>query len=341
MAVTLHIGTYDKSGGRGLVPLTLGDRGSLNAGEPYPHARNASFGVCEGDLAYLVDEQDDGALTVHRRDGHGWKLLSRVPTGGGAPCYLALDRENQRLAVANYESGSAALFALDEDGLPRMPPAMFQNEGNGPNEERQDGPHAHCVRFADDGGLYLVDLGADQVLRFTLSRSGFGEASVAFTGAVGSGPRHLLLHPSEPYAVLLSELAASLTLAGLGPLGLEARQIVPTAPEDFADENLGGHLELNAAGTRVYVSNRGHNSIAVFALENGRLDLLQRIPSGGNHPRHFALLEGAGWLVAAHEKDGRVTVFGLNVDGTLSPTNSGIVVPGACFVLVGRRVIPR
>ena len=97
--------------------------------------------------------------------------------------------------------------------------------------------------------------------------------------------------------------------------------------------NLGGHLALNAEGTRAYASNRGHDSIAVFALDRNRLELLQHVPTGGAHPRHFALLENERLLVAAHEKDGVVAAFSVAGDGTLAPIGRPVTIPGACFVL--------
>ena len=331
--VLLHIGTYADSGGRGLVPVSLGEDGALTPGEPFAGAANASFAVAGNGLVYAVDEGEEGALNVLRREGERWTRLARVPSGGAAPCYVALSPDGRRLALANYESGSVVLYSLGSDGLPLGPPALFRNEGKGANAERQEGPHAHCVRFAADGSaLYLVDLGADRVLRLPLLAEGFGAAEVAWTAPAGSGPRHMLFHPDGRRAVLLSELAAALTLLEFGPLGLETRQTVRTAPEGFAGENLGGHLALNPAGTRVYASNRGHDSLAVFALD-GDLELLQHVPSGGAHPRHFALLRETGQLVAAHEKDGCVASFDLQADGRLRPTGHRVHVPGACFVL--------
>lgn len=329
----LHIGTYDESGGQGLVPLAVGDDGSLTPGEAFAGAANASFAARGNGLVYAVDEAEEGAINVLRSDGPDWKRLARVPSGGGAPCYVALSPDGRRLAVANYESGSAALYRLDAEGLPAGSAAMFRNEGSGPDEERQEGPHAHCVRFSADGrALYLVDLGADQVLRLELTDGGFGEAATAWTAPAGSGPRHLLFLP-DGRAVLLCELAATLTLLAPGFVGLEAHQSVPVAPDGFDGENLGGHLAVNTAGNRVYVSNRGHDSLAVFALEGERLELLQHAPSGGAHPRHFVLLEEQRLVVAAHEKDGKVTSFRFTDDGLLEPTGHVTHVPGACFVL--------
>lgn len=330
----LHIGTYAESGGRGLVPVSLGEDGSLVAGEPYAGAANASFAVSDNGMVYAVDEAEEGAINVLRREREGWSRVARVTSGGAAPCYVALSPAGDRLAVANYDSGSAALYRLDSAGLPQPPPALFRNVGSGPNAERQEGPHLHCARFAPEGsGLYLVDLGADQVLCLDLTEDGFGEASVAWTAPEGSGPRHLLLHPTLPRALVLSEMAATLTLLQRGPLGFETLDRQPTVPGAYGGENLGGHLCVNPARTRAYVSNRGHDSLAVFALVNGSLECLQQIPSGGKHPRHFALLETERMLVVAHEKDGTVASFDIEADGRLRATGHSITIPGACFVL--------
>lgn len=335
--VAFHVGTYAKDGGRGLVPVELQRDGPVAAGEPFSGAANASFGVhsVRHQLTYLVDEQEAGALTTLRRDDNGWQSAARVPSRGEAPCYLALDAAEARLAVANYASGNVALFDLGVDGIPRAA-GEFQSRGSGPNAERQEGPHAHCVRFSpDDAALYVVDLGADRVWRMPLETSGLGEASVAWQAAPGMGPRHLLFHPGAPLAVLLSELSSELALLGVDGERLRPIGVQSTLPDGFAGESLGGHLAMNAAGDRVYVSNRGHNSIAVFArdAEAQELTLLQHVESGGEHPRHFVLIEDEQLLIAAHEKDGRIESFEIAGDGTLRRLDRGITVPGACFVL--------
>lgn len=331
MTVALHIGTYDKDGGKGLVPVTLAAGGSFEAGQPYAGARNASFGARRGDLAYLVDEQENGALTVHRWTVEGWQPIAQVPSGGAEPCYLALDPAGRFLAAANYGSGSAVLYALDATGLPQPPPALFHNAGSGPNPKRQEGPHIHCVRFFGRR-LYAVDLGTDEILRADLTDEGFGEVALAWAAPAGAGPRHLLPLAGER-ALVLCELAATLTLLAASDRDFTALATVPTAPPAFRGENFGGHLAVNGAGTRAYVSNRGHDSIAVFAVHQDTLELLQHIPSEGRHPRHFAFLEDGARMVVAHEKDGRVTAFEIAGDGTLAKAGEGITVPGACFVL--------
>jgi 6-phosphogluconolactonase len=330
----LHLGTYEKSGGPGLVPLGVAPDGTITADAPFAQAPNASFGAPGDGLVYLVDERDEGAVTILRSRGKGWERLARVASAGGAPCHLAVDSGRRRLAVANYASGSVALFELGARGVPDGPPALFHGSGSGPVADRQEGPHAHCVRFSADGKrLYWTDLGADRIACLTLDPAPAGAQATAWHAPPGSGPRHLLFDSSHRLALVLCELASTLTLLRVGDDRLEPLQTVSTVPAGFDGDSLGGHLELGAAGTRVYVSNRGHDSIAVFALENERLERIQHVPSGGTHPRHFALLEQERLLAAAHEKDGRVTLFAIAPDGTLSPRGDGITVPGACFLL--------
>lgn len=334
--VALHVGTYAKDGGRGLVPVELAPKG-VASGQPFSGAANASFGVHSKRhaLTYLVDEQDEGAITILGREGARWQSAARVPSRGEAPCYLALDAAEARLAVANYASGHVALFDLGADGMPRTA-GEFQSRGNGPVADRQDGPHAHCVRFSpDDAALYAVDLGADHVWRIALAANAMEDASLAWQAPAGMGPRHLLFHPRAPLAALLSELSSELALLAidgdrLRPIGMQS-----TLPDGFTGKSLGGHLAMNGAGDRVYVSNRGHNSIGVFALDAaaGELTLLQHVESGGEHPRHFVLLEEEQLLIAVHEKDGRIESFAMGSDGTLDRLGRGITVPGACFVL--------
>ena len=145
----LAIGTYAGGGGGGVYALVDG----WTLGDVYPAAANASFGAYSPrfGLHYLVDERDAGAIGVHRHGVAGWEWLARVAVGGAAPCHVALNHAQTALAVANYASGSVALFRLDAAGLPVEPPAIHANTGRGPNAARQEGPHAHWVGFSPDG----------------------------------------------------------------------------------------------------------------------------------------------------------------------------------------------
>lgn len=328
------VGTYAAKGGRGLYPITRAASGEWVAGEPFEGAQNASFGAWSGRhrLHYLVDEQA-GTLGAYRMDKQGWSLVGDTPSGGTQPCYVALDAEEKRLAVANYGSGSVALISLHpETGLPGTSQA-HRHAGCGPDAERQKGPHAHCAIFDPrQRRLLQVDLGTDEVLAFLLE-AGLGKPRCAYRAPPGSGPRHLLFHPAGRAAFLLCELASTVDrLEADGPR-FSSRQRLSTLPEQFGGESLGGHLGINAAGDRVYVTNRGHDSIAVFRFDGERLSLLQHVPSGGSSPRHFLLLEDQRLMLVAHEESGNVTALQVEEGGTLRPAGIDISVPGAAFLL--------
>jgi 6-phosphogluconolactonase (cycloisomerase 2 family) len=337
-AQSLWIGTYAGGGGAGVYPLS--ETGTLGA--PYTDARNASFGTYSSrfDLHYLVDEQDDGALGVHRRTDSGWVRLAHVPVDGAAPCHVALDRTQSCIATANYASGSVSLFRLDPaSGLPIGQPMVHANDGSGPDPERQQSPHAHWVGFGlDNRFLYVADLGTDEVLAFAVDteRGTLGEPHTAFKAAPGSGPRHLLFHARHPQSAYLAcELASTLVALNVDGADLKPRASLSTLPTDWHGANIVAHIGANAAGDRLYVSNRGHDSIAVFALdEGGDPTLLQHIASGGASPRFFMILEEEHRMLVVHERDQRVTMLDILPDGTLAPTDYAVHVPGAAFAFI-------
>ncbi len=333
----LWIGTYAGGGGEGLYRLSLGNDG-LTVGDADTAACNASFGTYASrfDLHYFVDETDDGALGVYRCTADEWIMLAATGSGGAAPCHVALDRTQSCIAVANYASGSTALYSLDAAGLPVAPPDVYAHRGNGPDPERQTSPHAHWVGFGlDNRYLYVADLGADVVLAFAIDvASGvLGAPRIAFVTPPGSGPRHMLFTAAHPgTAYLVCELSSTLMILDIDGADLRTRATLSTLPAGWQGANIIAHIGTNAAGDRLFVSNRGHDSIAVFALApNGNATLVQHVASGGASPRFFTLIEGGRRMVVAHERDHRVTILDVRPDGTLAPTDLAVTVPGAAF----------
>ncbi len=338
------IGTYAGGGGDGFYPLHRVAK-DWTLGVPYIGAPNGSFATYSArfDLHYIVDERDDGVLGAHRFEGSEWRCLTRVSTGGAAPCHVALDRTQSCVAVANYASGSVALFRLDHaTGLPIAPPTVATNTGSGPDTERQQSPHAHWVGFSlDNGWLYATDLGTDEVRAFAFdAETGvLGTSTSAFVAPPGSGPRHLLIHPRHPHtAYLACELTNRLIVLDVDGGTLRSRASLSTLPAGWEGHSIVAHIAADAAGDRLYVSNRGHDSIAVFALDgDGNPTLLQHAPSGGASPRVVLLLEDEQRVIAVHERDHRVTALAILPDGRLAPTDQAITVPGAAFAFAGNR----
>jgi 6-phosphogluconolactonase len=329
----LWVGTYVAEGGAGVVPLRkLGD--AWQSGAAVPGIRNASFAVSGArGLRYVLDEQQKGGLGVYDR---GFRSLAASSTLGADPCHAALSPDGGMLAAANYSSGSVALWTLDRaTGLPKGPVLALQHKGSGPNKARQAGPHAHWVGFTRDGRtLHSVDLGADAIFAHRLGAGGAWGTDIAYRAVPGSGPRHLARHPRVPVAYLVAELANTVTVLRALPDGrFVARKVLSTVPDGHRGETYAGHIAMNAAGTRLYVSNRGHDSIATFAIDGtGDLRPIGHVACGGHWPRYFRLLEASGELLVANQKSGDVARLPVGRDGVPRRPTQVVRIPSAVFI---------
>uniref|UniRef100_UPI0035CA2D3D lactonase family protein n=1 Tax=uncultured Sphingomonas sp. TaxID=158754 RepID=UPI0035CA2D3D len=344
--IELVVGTYADSGGEGLYPLgfdPLSERWSVGA--PIAPVTNASFGLYASARArfYFVGEAQ-GTLGVYRGAADGWQAQAVVAAGGGAPCHFALHPSERWLALAHYASGSVAVFALDpHDGPPQGPVALHRMTGQGPDPHRQESPHAHWVGFDQAGAiLHCVDLGTDRILAFAFDGANgtLGDPIVAYAAPAGSGPRHLLFHPTLPVAYLVSEMAATVSVLRRQSAGtFAAGRIVPTLV-DGADGNIAGGIALNRAGDRLYVTTRGDDCVTTFALDPaGDPVLLDRISSRGRSPRFVYVADDQRRLLVAHEGGATMTAFTIVSDGRLSDPVP-IAIPGAAFVMPARPIAP-
>lgn len=336
----LFAGGYNNEGGAGLLPLDYAPaRGAWHAHPPVAAAPDASFAVRHPRLGlhYLVQEGSDGHVAVFRPGKSAWQRLALLSSGGADPCHLALSADGGALAVANYSSGSVALIALDtRTGVPRGEAQVVAHRGSGPDTERQSGPHAHWVGFSPDRQwLWSVDLGADAIFAHRLAGgTRLGETRLAFRAAVGSGPRHLALHPRLPLAYLVAELDNSVTvLRRSADARFTAIARHTTLPADFTGKSQAGAIAIDPRGRWLYASNRGADSVAVFAIgADGALTALQHIACGGRWPRHIALLDSERRLLVANQRSGTIDCFRVGTDGRLAPFGAAAHAPGVAFV---------
>jgi 6-phosphogluconolactonase len=333
-------GTYAGGGGDGLYRLGYEPGTGRWALTPALTAiRNASFAVRDGrGRWYALGEGDEGTVTAY---GPGWQPLGRVSSGGAGPCHLALDRAGRCLAVANYGGGSVGLLQLDRREGVAGRPAVFRHEGSGPNAARQTAPHAHWVGFSpDQRWLHAVDLGADAIFAypFDAHARSVQPPRPAWRAPAGAGPRHLARHPKLPIAYVVCELSNQLmTLDVQDDGGFVTRATLSTLPAGFTAASQAAHIAIDRAGQRLYVSNRGHDSIAVFVIEaDGVPRPVQHVASGGHWPRMFLLLEDARQMLVGNERSGTIAVLGIERDGTLSSGGSAaaqtLTVPGVAFL---------
>lgn len=273
------------------------------------------------------DAQSQGAITAFAIDASTGTLtkLNSVPSGGGAPCHLAITAKGTHIAVANYGSGSTAVFALSPDGKLGSQTGFIQHQGSSANPRRQRGPHAHAVVLSADNSYLLVpDLGTDEYITYALANGKISAKSAAKVKP-GLGPRHFAFHPSHRFAFGLNEMGSSVTAFtyNSGDGSLKEIDSYSTLPADFKNENNSAEIAVDAKGRFVYASNRGHDSITVFSInEKGGLLLVDRTATGGKTPRNFSLDPSGRWLLAANQDSDNVVVFKVDPKtGRLTNTN--------------------
>jgi 6-phosphogluconolactonase len=328
----IYVARFDSNTGR-LSPPTLA------AASPNP-----SFLAIHpnGRFLYAVAETDSGMIRAFAIDSSSGRLafLNQVPSRGSGPCHLTVDPSGKNVLVANYGSGSIAVLPVAADGRLREASAFIQHSGSSVNRERQQGPHAHWIGTSPDNRFVLaVDLGLDRIFvyRFDPDAGSLTPNQPPYTQVhAGAGPRHFAFNHAGDFAYVLNELDSSITsFAWDGTRGvLTETATVSTLPKDFTGSSSGAELEA-AAGEWLYASNRGHDSIAVFATERGAPSLAAHVSTRGKIPRGFALSPDGRWLLAANQKSDSVVVFRVRA-GKLIPTGGPLRVPSPVNVQFAR-----
>lgn len=329
-AAPLFAGTYAAEGGGG-ARLVTGNGAHWHPGAAAPAVRNASWAVrAAGGRRYVVDEQSDGRIHLC---GPDLTILSTTSSGGADPCHLALHPGGRWLAAANYSSGSVALIPLAADGTPGTA-VVRAHPGHGRDPVRQAGAHAHWVGFTPDGRwLHAVDLGADAIFAHDVA-AGPGAVKIAYQAPPGAGPRHLAWHPTRRRAYLVSELDAMLTVLDAAADGGFAQvRRVSLRPPGVSGDCFPAHVALDAQARHLYVSVRGTNVVAAFALDaHGLPTLLGYAPSGGNWPRAFRISDDGSHLLVANQRSGTLAALPVKRDGTLAPAAARVAIPGLAFI---------
>jgi 6-phosphogluconolactonase len=349
----LYVGTYTegtRSDGIYLVRMDPSS-GKLRRVSSLDAGANPSFLAIHpnGRVLYAVNEVEkhDGRATgavsafAIARDTGALTRRNDQPSEGGAACYISVDRSGRVVLVANYVGGSVALLPIQADGALAPATKVVQHTGSGPNAERQSSPHAHCI-VPDHSNRFVLaaDLGADRVFVYRLDLEGKSLRHVEGGDAVmrpGAGPRHIAFHPTLPLVFVANELDSTVaTLRFDAERGaLSPRDTRSTLPAGWTGTNYPADIHVAPSGRALYVSNRGHNSIAVFSVaeSTGALALEQVISTDGDWPRNFSLDPTGRWLLAANQRSNSVVVFGRDQEsGRLTPTRQRIALPSpACL----------
>jgi len=275
-------------------------------------------------VAYSID-RDAGTLT----------RLNAAPTeGNGTPCYCSVDATYRCVLTAQYGGATVSVLPIDGDGRVDDPTTVVEHEGSGPVEDRQSEPHPHSIRPGPDNAYaYAPDLGADMIAIYefdpdagTLEPAGCGHREVH----AGAGPRHIDFHPDGRYVYVINELDSTVTAFERDPAtgDLDPFATVSTLPEVFEGENKTADIHVHPSGEYLYGSNRGHDSIAVYELDDGgRPSLIDVESTRGEWPRNFALGPDGEFLFAENADTDDIVTFRIADDGTLDPTGHVIEIP--------------
>ena len=345
-AYFVYIGTYTGPESKGIYVLRFHpSTGSLTEPVLAAETPNPTFLTVHpnGKFVFAVDEGDRGSVRSYAIESGDGRLraLDQVPTQGGGPCYVSLDRAGHTLFAANYNTGSIAAFPVKEDGRLGDASAFVQHRGSGADPARQAGPHAHWIEPSPDNRFVLAcDLGLDQILvyRFDANKGTLTPNAPPFLKMTsGSGPRHAAFTPDGRFVYLASEMASTVTAMAYDAKAgaLRQLQIVSMLPAGFHGENTAAEIAVDAAGRFVYASNRGHDSIAVFSIDHatGKLTPVDRTPTQGREPRNFRIDPTGRYLFAANQNSGDVVVFHVDAkSGRLTPAGKKFAVDKAVCV---------
>jgi 6-phosphogluconolactonase len=271
-----------------------------------------------GAAVYAVSETEpDGGVHAFARSADGALTpLGSASSGGGSPAHLTVHPTRPFLIAGTYGSGTVSVFALNDDGSLGARTAFVQHEGRGPDASRQDGPHVHQLRVDPaTGEVVVVDLGLGEVRWYALSETGELTLRPEATVVVGSaGPRHLAFHPDGRHILLVNELDSSVDVLRRDGDRFRRVQSTSTRADGATGDNLAAELCIGASGTTVLVSNRGDDTIAVFAFDPGasRLGLVSSAAVGGSSPRDIVLSPEGDRLLAACQDSDEVVVFAFD-----------------------------
>jgi len=316
--------------------------GQLTRGRPVAALARASFLTksADGRFLYAVAEGGGGSLHAFAIGGDGaLTTLNTRPSQGSGPCDIALSPDGSLIAAANYSGGSAIVYRVALDGTLAEPAGFFQHTHAAKVfPGRQKEAHAHGVTWSPDGRLLLVpDLGGDRIYAYASATAATGGQMVVNPSQAwlevppGSGPRHAQFSPDGRNLYVINELGNTVSVAAYdaeaGTFAL-VETVTTLPPEGFAGATKTAEIVVHPAGHTVYASNRGHETLAIFARDaaTGRLTPRGHVPVPAN-PRHFALSPDARWLLSAGQDTSTVAVFSVAADGALTPAGEPFATP--------------
>lgn len=358
----VYVGTYTGAKSKGIYVLQLDpSSGTLTDAKLAAETPSPSFLAVDPTrrFLYAVNEVDSfagektgsvSAFAIDRADVI-LKPLNQQSSGGRGPCHVDVDPAGAGVLVANYGGGSVALLPTAPDGSLKRA-TVVQHQGSSVDKRRQEAPHAHCITVAPvfgtsgksrPGRALVADLGLDRILSYDFDSHGsLRPASPPSAPAdPGSGPRHLAFGRSGRFVYVNNEMASTVTAYSFDPTtgAMQSLQTLSTLPDGYdKSNNSTAEIAVHPTGKFVYVSNRGHDSIAVFKVDGktGKLAPAGHQSTGGKTPRSFGIDPSGRFLLAANQNSDTVVILRIDPkSGALKPTGITASVPSpVCVVFV-------
>jgi 6-phosphogluconolactonase len=319
----LYIGTYTDAESEGIYRSIFNtETGDISNPELLAKVNNASFQCITGNKKQLwsVSESSEGqgevtgfAIDAHTGNLH---LLESYFTQGDGPCYVGYHEATKSVLTANYGSGNVTAIPVNKSGKLKGSSSFQQHSGNGPKLNRQKGPHAHCIKPDLNGKfIYSADLGTDKIYAYTIKKNKL-ELYKEISLEAGSGPRHIAFHPANKSMTVVNELNSTIAIFLPDNDGCfsEFKSSITTIPASFTENNQCADIHFSPDGQYLYASNRGHNSIAAFKVNQVTMELT---PIGWMQetikwPRNFTIAPSGNFLLVANKNSDKITVFRID-----------------------------
>jgi len=334
MLEQILLGTYTRRVSKGIYQIALDmDRACLTQTQLVIEENSPTYLALNSqqELFNVTSVDGDGGMAAYQIENDQYVLRNKVSEAGAPPCYVAIDEEKQLVFGANYHQGIIHVYRISADGRLEDADKVRHTEPTGPHKN-QDHPHVHYTDLTPDRRLAVCDLGTDRVYTYDVSNAGKLTEVAQYQAEPGTGPRHLVFHPNGQLAYVFGELDSTISVLAYDQASGSFTQLqkISTLPEDFHEFNGGAAIRITSDGRFVYASNRGHNSIAVFATtDNGQaIERIQLISTEGAIPRDFALDPSEQFVVAANQDSDNLTLYRRNQNnGRLTMIQKDVYAP--------------
>ncbi|SIO22971.1 6-phosphogluconolactonase [Carnobacterium alterfunditum] len=344
MKETMYLGTYTRGNSEGIYEIVLDTKTKrLEEAKLVAKIGNPTYlALSNGkDILYAVSKTESGgglaafkkkpATTYKNTTTFFEKTSELIVENAAPPCYVAYDADRSLVYTTSYHDGFVSVYKTDSKGNLTLTDVK-QHVGSSVHEN-QTKPHAHYLDLTPDRHYVVAcDLGTDTIYTYKVSEDGKLDLAVTYKASPGTGPRHLVFHPNGKFAYLVGELSSEIIVLAYNAAegSFETVQAVSSIPEGHTAFNSGSAVRITEDGKFLYSSNRGHNSIAVYAInESGNsLERIQLIASEGNTPRDFALDPTEQFIIVGHQDSDKLTLFERDAEtGLLSLLQKDVYAP--------------